>query len=178
MTKRWYIVNAFSGYEQKVADKIRQKAAKMGLDDKIEEVLVPTEEVVEVKKGKKKTKEQRFFPGYMLVHMEMDDDAWHLINSVPKVTGFLGPKGKPSPISKSEAERIKAQIQEGIERPRPSVTFEVGEMVKVIDGPFTSFTGTVEEVDEDNQRLKVSVAIFGRSTPVELNYTQVEKEED
>lgn len=175
MAARWYIVHAYSGFENKVAVSIREQAELQGLNDIIEEVLVPTEEVVQMRRGQKVSAERKFFPGYVLVKMDLTDEAYHLIKNTPKVTGFLGTGGRPSPISQSEADRIMHQVQEGIERPRPSVTFEIGEQVRVCDGPFTSFNGYVEEVDEERARLKVAVSIFGRATPVELEYGQVEK---
>lgn len=177
MAHRWYVVHAYSGFENKVAASIREQAAKKGLADLIPEVLVPHEEVVEVRRGKKAEAKRKFFPGYVLVKMDLTDDAWHLVKNTSKVTGFLGGnKGvKPVPISDAEASRILKQVQEGVERPRPSVTFEIGEQVKVADGPFASFNGLVEEVDEEKARLKVSVSIFGRPTPVELEFGQVEK---
>ena len=175
MTARWYVVHVYSGFEKKVASSIREQAEQKGLGEKFEEVLVPTEEVVEVRRGAKVNSERKFFPGYVLVKMELSDDAWHLVKNTPKVTGFLGSRNRPSPISDTEAERIMKQTQEGVDRPRPAVLFEVGEQVRVADGPFTSFNGTVEEVDEEKGRVKVSVSIFGRSTPVELEYGQVEK---
>ena len=175
MTKRWYIVHAYSNFEKKVADSIREKAAQSGLEELFEEILVPTEKVVEVRRGRKVDAERKFFPGYVLVKMEMTDEAYHLIKNTPKVTGFLGSDNKPIPISEAEALRILHQVQEGVERPKPSISFEVGEQVRVADGPFASFNGLVEEVDEERARVKVAVSIFGRATPVELEYTQVEK---
>ncbi|MGA3003881.1 MAG: transcription termination/antitermination protein NusG [Acetobacteraceae bacterium] len=175
MAKRWYVVHVYSGFEKKIAQQIKEQAAQSGLADQFEEVLVPTEQVMEVRRGQKVNTEHKFFPGYVLVKMDLTDDAWHLVKNTPKVTGFLGSKTKPSPISEAEAIRILKQNQEGVERARPAVLFEIGEQVRVADGPFTSFNGTVEEVDEDKGRLKVSVSIFGRSTPVELEYGQVEK---
>jgi transcriptional antiterminator NusG len=175
MAKRWYVVHVYSGFEKKIAQQIKEQAQQQGLADQFEEVLVPSEEVVELKRGQKVNAERKFFPGYVLVKMELTDDAWHLVKDTPKVTGFLGTKTRPSPITEAEAERIMKQTQEGVERPRPAILFEIGEQVRVADGPFTSFNGTVEEVDEEKGRVKVSVSIFGRSTPVELEYGQVEK---
>lgn len=173
---KWYIVHAYSGFEKKVALTIQEQAAQKGLTDFFEEVVVPVEDVVEMRRGKKVATERKFFPGYVLVKMVMNDDSWHLVKSIPKVTGFLGGGGnRPQPITEREAEAIFAQVREGMERPKNTVIFETGEQVKVVDGPFESFVGIVEEVDEEKERLKVSVSIFGRPTPVDLQYTQVEK---
>ena len=173
--KRWYIVHAYSNFERKVAEAIKERAKQNGLTDKFEQVLVPMEEVTEVRRGKKVASERKFFPGYVLVKMELSDRTYHLIKDTPKVTGFLGADNKPMPITEGEAMRILQQVQEGVERPKPTISFEVGENVKVADGPFASFTGVVEEVDEERARVKVAVSIFGRATPVELEFTQVEK---
>ena len=175
MAARWYVIHVYSGFENKVAQAIKETARQKDLGDLFEEVMVPTEEVVEMRRGAKVSTERKFFPGYVLVKMDLTDDTWHLVKNTPKVTGFLGSDGRPSPISDGEADRLLRQIEEGIERPKPSVTFEIGEPVRVSDGPFTSFNGVVEEVDEERARLKVAVSIFGRSTPVELEYAQVEK---
>jgi len=175
MAMRWYIVHAYSNFERKVAESIKERAAAAGFGEKFEEVLVPMEEVVEMRRGRKIASERKFFPGYVLVKMELDDQTYHLIKNTPKVTGFLGTDNKPIPITEEEAGRILQQVQEGVERPKPSVSFEIGEQVRVADGPFASFNGLVEEVDEERARLKVAVSIFGRATPVELEYAQVEK---
>jgi transcriptional antiterminator NusG len=176
MSAKWYVLHVYSGFESKVADAIKEKAAKKGLAEHIEEILVPTEEVVEMRRGQRVNAERKFFPGYVLAKIDMNDNVWHLIKDTPKVSGFLGGGGnKPMPISEREAQQILQQVQEGIERPRPSVIYDIGEEVKVTDGPFASFNGVVEEIDEEKSKLKVSVSIFGRSTPVELEYSQVEK---
>ena len=175
MTHRWYVVHVYSGFERKIAQSIREQAQQKGMADKFSEVLVPTEEVVELRRGAKVNAERKFLPGYVLIKMEMNDESWHLVKNTPKVTGFLGAKGKPAPIPESEINHVQTQVKEGIERPKPAVIFEVGEQVRVSDGPFTSFNGLVEEVDEEKGRLKVAVSIFGRATPVELEYSQVEK---
>jgi transcriptional antiterminator NusG len=168
-------VHVYSGFEKKIAQQIKEQAAQKGLADQFEDVLVPSEDVVELRRGQKINAERKFFPGYVLVKMELTDEAWHLVKDTPKVTGFLGTKTRPSPITEAEADRIMKQAQEGVERARPAILFEIGEQVRVADGPFTSFNGIVEEVDEEKGRVKVSVSIFGRSTPVELEYGQVEK---
>ena len=175
MAMRWYIVHAYSNFERKVAESIKERAAAAGLSDLFEQVLVPMEEVVEMRRGRKVSSERKFFPGYVLVKMELNDQTYHLIKSTPKVTGFLGTENKPIPITEEEAGRILQQVQEGVERPKPSVTFEIGEQVRVADGPFASFNGLVEEVDEERARLKVEVSIFGRAVPVDLEFGQVEK---
>ena len=175
MSKRWYIVHAYSNFEKKVADSIREQAAQRGLVEKFDEILVPTENVVEVRRGRKINAERKFFPGYVLVKCDLSDDVYHLIKNTPKVTGFLGADNKPMPISDAEADRTKGQVADGVEHPKSSMSFEVGETVRVADGPFASFNGTVEEVDESRSRVKVAVSIFGRATPVELEFAQVEK---
>ncbi len=175
MSARWYVVNVYSGSEKKVAESLREQAILKNLEDKILEVLVPTEEVIEIKKGAKVSSERKFFPGYILVKMEMSDECWHVVKNTPRVSGFLGSRNKPQPISNAEAERIIKQMEEGVDRPQTVVDFEIGEQIRVIDGPFASFVGVVEEVDTEKSRLKVSVSIFGRYTPVELEFTQVEK---
>lgn len=175
MTARWYVLHVYSGSEKKVAESIKEQAVLKKMEDKILDVLVPTEDVVEVKKGSKVNSERKFFPGYVLIKMEMSDDTWHAVMNTPSVTGFLGSRNKPQPISEAEAKRIITQMQEGVERPQTVVDYEVGEQIRVTDGPFASFVGLVEEVDLEKARLKVSVSIFGRSTPVELEFSQVEK---
>ncbi|MGX1098208.1 transcription termination/antitermination protein NusG [Amorphus sp. MBR-141] len=175
MAKRWYIVHAYSNFEKKVAEAIREKAQATGLDELFDEILVPTEKVVEVRRGRRVDAERKFFPGYVLVKCELSDQVYHLIKNTPKVTGFLGADLRPMPISDAEADRILQQVSEGVERPKPTISFEVGEQVRVSDGPFASFSGQIEEVDEERARLKVAVSIFGRPTPVELEYAQVEK---
>ncbi|HEY9021001.1 MAG: transcription termination/antitermination protein NusG [Paracoccaceae bacterium] len=176
MAKRWYSVSVLSNFEKKIAEQIRTAVIENGLEDQIEEVLVPTEEVIEVRRGKKVTTERRFMPGYVLVRMEMSDKGYHLINSINRVTGFLGPQGRPMPMRDAEVQAILGRVQEGEESPRTLIHFEIGEKVKVNDGPFEDFDGMIEEIDEANQRLKVAVSIFGRETPVELEFTQVSKQ--
>ncbi|MDX9859428.1 MAG: transcription termination/antitermination protein NusG [Rhodospirillales bacterium] len=175
MAANWYVIHVYSGFEKKVAQSIEEQAKQTGMAELILKVLVPMEEVVEVRRGTKVNSERKFFPGYVLVQMEMTDETWHLVKNTPKVTGFLGGRGRPTPISEAEAQRIMHQVEEGLDRPKMSVSFEIGDQVRVSDGPFTSFNGNVEEVDEERARLKVSVSIFGRATPVELEYSQVEK---
>jgi transcriptional antiterminator NusG len=175
MAAKWYVIHAYSGFEKKVAQSIEEQARQKGMEDLFERVLVPTEQVVEMRRGAKVNSERKFFPGYVLAQMEMTDESWHLVKNTPKVTGFLGGQGRPSPITEAEAQSILQQVEQGVDRPKPSITFEVGEQVRVCDGPFNSFNGNVEEVDEERARLKVAVSIFGRATPVELEYSQVEK---
>ncbi|SMX39731.1 transcription termination/antitermination protein NusG [Octadecabacter ascidiaceicola] len=176
MAQRWYSVSVLSNFEKKIAETIRTTAEEQGLADQITEVLVPTEEVIEIRRGKKVTAERRFMPGYVLVHMEMSDEGYHLINSINRVTGFLGPQGRPMPMRDAEVQQILGRVEEGQEAPRTLIHFEIGEKIKVNDGPFEDFDGLVEEVDDENQRLKVTVSIFGRETPVELEFTQVTKQ--
>tara|TARA_A100001011_G_C14032557_1_gene724266 strand:- start:32 stop:565 length:534 start_codon:yes stop_codon:yes gene_type:complete len=176
MAMRWYSVSVLSNYEKKVMTSINESIEQYGLQDQIEQVLVPTEEVVEVRRGKKVQTERRFMPGYVLVRMEMTDEAYHMIKDTNRVTGFLGQQGKPMPLRDSEVASILNQVEEGLEKPRSLISFEIGEQVNVNDGPFEGFLGSVEEVDEINSRLKVTVSIFGRATPVELEYTQVQKQ--
>lgn len=176
MSMRWFVVQAFSGFENTVKRSLEERIERAGLEDKFDEILVPTEEVVEIRNGQKRRSERKFFPGYVLVRMEMDDEAWHLVKDVPKVLGFIGGTAdRPAPISDKEADSILQKVQEGVEKPRPKVLFDVGEVVRVTDGPFNDFNGVVEEVNFDKNRLLVAVQIFGRSTPVELEFSQVEK---
>ena len=176
MSKRWYVVHAYSGYEKKVAATLLERIKLAKMEDRFGEILVPTEEVVEMRAGQKRKSERKFFPGYVLVEMELDDQTWHLVKETPRVLGFIGGKAdKPSPITEREANAILQRVEEGVDKPRPKTLFEAGEMVRVIDGPFNDFNGVVEEVDYDRSRLKVAGLIFGRSTPVELDFTQVEK---
>jgi len=176
MTKRWYVVHAYSGMEKSVARALQDRVERAGMQDHFGKILVPTEEVVEMKNGQRTISERRFFPGYVLVEMDMNDDTWHLVKNTSKVTGFVGGSGnRPTPISEKEVDKIMSQMQEGVEKPRPKTLFEVGEMVRVKEGPFTDFNGNVEEVNYEKSRLRVSVTIFGRATPVELEFGQVEK---
>ena len=176
MAMRWYVVHAFSGFEKSVEKTLKEHIARAGMQDLFGEILVPTEEVIEMKSGQRRTSERKFFPGYVLVRMEMTDESWHLVKAVPKVSGFIGGSGtKPTPISDKEAETILRQVQDGAEKPRPKFSFTSGEQVRVIDGPFLDFNGTVEDVNYEKSKLKVSVSIFGRQTPVELDFSQVEK---
>lgn len=176
MAKRWYVVHAYSGFENQVKRSLEERILRFGMEDKFGEILVPTEEVVEMKEGQKRKSERKFFPGYVLVQMEMDDESWHLVKDAPKVMGFIGgTSDKPAPISDKEADNILNRIQEGAEKPRPKTLFEPGEVIRITDGPFADFNGTVEEVDYEKNRLRVEVSIFGRSTPVELEFGQIEK---
>jgi len=177
MAFRWYIVHAYSGFEKKVAQSIKEQAIQKNIAHLIEDVVVPVEEVTEIRRGKKMTAERKFFPGYVLVKMELTDETWHMVKNTAKVTGFLGHggKGRPVPITEKEAEAIFAQVREGIDHPKSTISFDIGENVKIIDGPFESFVGLVEQVDDEKSRVKVSVSIFGRATPVDLEYSQVEK---
>jgi transcriptional antiterminator NusG len=176
MAKRWYVVHAYSGFEQQVRRSLSERIKRKGLEEFFGDVLVPTEEVVEMREGTKRKSERKFFPGYVLVQMEMNDDTWHMVKDCPKVLGFIGGTGdRPTPITDKEADQILQRVQEGVEKPRPKVLFEPGEMVRITDGPFNDFNGVVEEVDYEKSRMRVSVLIFGRSTPVELEFGQVEK---
>ena len=172
---RWYVLHAYSGYEKKVADTIMDQANKLGIQEHIEDISVPTQNIVEVKRGVRVNTERKIFPGYILIKMNLNDDTWHIIKNTPKLSGFLGTKGKPIPISNAEAQRISQQVIDGVEKTRPAIMYDVGEQVKVIDGPFASFNGEIEQIDEEKARLRVAVSIFGRSTPVDLEYSQVEK---
>ena len=172
---RWYVLHAYSGYEKKVSDSILEQADKLGISEQIEEVSVPTQNYVEVKRGVRVNTERKIFPGYILIKMILNDDTWHIIKNTPKLSGFLGTKGKPIPISNAEAKRISQQVIDGVEKTRPAVMYDIGEQVKVIDGPFASFNGEIEQIDQEKARLRVAVSIFGRSTPVDLEYSQVEK---
>jgi transcriptional antiterminator NusG len=176
MAQQWYVVHAFSGFEKQVARSLEEHIRNAGMEDMFGDIMVPTEEVVEMKGGQKRTTQRKFFPGYVLVKMEMNDDTWHLVKSVPKVTGFIGGTAtKPAPITEKEAQAILLQVQEGVDKPKPKFSFEPGELVRVIDGPFADFNGTVEDVNFEKAKLRVSVSIFGRMTPVELDFSQVEK---
>ena len=172
---RWYVLHAYSGYEKKVADSIIDQADKLGIKEHIEDISVPTQNIVEVKRGVRVNTERKIFPGYILIKMKLNDDTWHIIKTTPKLSGFLGNKGKPIPISNAEAKRISQQVIDGVEKTRPAIMYDIGEQVKVIDGPFASFNGEIEQIDEEKARLRVAVSIFGRSTPVDLDYSQVEK---
>jgi transcriptional antiterminator NusG len=176
VAKRWYVVHAFSGFEKQVQRSMAERIARAGVEDMFGDILVPTEEVVEMKGGQKRRSDRKFFPGYVLVEMEMNDETWHLVKEVPKVMGFIGgTSDRPAPITEKEADTILSRVQEGVDKPRPKILFEPGEMVRVVDGPFNDFNGTVEEVNYEKNRLRVAVLIFGRSTPVELDFHQVEK---
>lgn len=176
MAKRWYVVHAYSGFESQVRKSLLERVKRAGMEDQFGEILVPTEEVVEIRDGQKRRSERKFFPGYVLVQMEMNDDTWHLVREVPRVMGFIGgTSDRPAPISEREAEAILNRVREGVEKPKPKILFEVGEVVRVTEGPFTDFNGVVEEVNYEKSRLRVAVLIFGRSTPVELEFSQVEK---
>lgn len=175
MSSRWYVLNVYAGHEKRVCESIFEAAEKKGLSDNIKEILVPSEPVVEVKRGKTKQVDKNYFPGYVLIKMEMTDDAWHMVRGVTRVAGFVGTKNKPTAISETEVKRILKQVEDAVDKPRFAVTFEIGEQVKVLEGPFSSFNGMIEEVDEKKKKIKVSVIIFGRPTPVELEYTQVSK---
>ena len=175
MAKRWYIIHTYSNFEKKVMESLKEQSLQKGLQDSFEQVIVPTEEVIEMRRGRRIKTERRFFPGYVLAKIDLTDEVFHLIKNTPKVTGFLGSGSKPVPISDAEANRILNQVAEGIEKPKSTIHFEIGEQVRVADGPFASFTGQIEEVDEERSRIKVAVSIFGRPTPVELEYGQVEK---
>ena len=176
MSKRWYVIHAFSGFEKQVQRSLTERITRAGMEDMFGEILVPTEEVVEMKGGQKRRSDRKFFPGYVLIEMEMNDETWHLVKEVPKVMGFIGgTSDKPAAISQKEADTILSRVQEGVDNPRPKILFVPGEMVRVVDGPFNDFNGTVEEVNYEKSRLRVAVLIFGRSTPVELNFHQVEK---
>ncbi|ABK43354.1 transcription antitermination protein nusG [Magnetococcus marinus MC-1] len=175
MSKRWYVIHAYSGFEKRVKSSLEEKVRLTGMSKYFDEILVPSEEVIELRKGAKVTSERKFFPGYVLVKMDLNDETWHLVKDIPKVAGFLGGGGRPQPLSDREVEKILQQVETGMEKPKPKVSFAVGEQVRVTDGPFVSFNGVVEEVEEDKSRLKVSVSIFGRATPVELDFIQVEK---
>jgi transcriptional antiterminator NusG len=175
MAKQWYIIHTYSGYEARVRENLKQRIEAMGMRDTIGEILIPTEDVVEMKEGKKKVTARKFFPGYVLVNMEMSDDAWHLVKNTPKVTGFLGSANRPTPLSQGEVDRIITQVTVSAEKPKPKFSFKPGEQVRITDGPFSNFTGVVEELNEDKSTLKVMVTIFGRATPVELDFLQVEK---
>lgn len=172
---RWYIIHVYSGSENRVAQLIKEQSVKKGLEDRFEEILIPTEEVVEIKNGNKVNVDKKYFPGYVLVKMVLDDEAWHLVRGIPRVSGFLGTKGKPSPVTESEVRRILKQVEEAVASPRNAITYDIGDQVRVTDGPFISFSGFVEEIEEEKQKLKVSVMVFGRATPITLEYSQVEK---